>query len=268
SFLEYLPVVESSYTTRARSKSGALGMWQFMANSTKPFLIRNDFVDERYDPWRSTEAALSKLQENYNMFKDWALAIAAYNCGAGALSRAMKKNPGKDFWGLADANQLSEQTTNYVPKLLAIADVATNSEYYNVDIPSASDELGEPINPRAGFFDYAEAKGSVSLRRVAQEMRIDESLLFSLNAALIKGITPPNQKWKIRVPEGMAESAKDALSIITPYTFQTKYIVQKGDSLWGISRKYKISVASICEVNNISEKQVLQIGKILYIPFE
>ena len=264
--LEYLPVVESNYTTRARSRSGATGLWQFMANSTKPFLIHTDFVDERYDPWRSTEAALLKLQENYKTFKDWALAIAAYNCGAGFLSRLLKKNPGKDFWFLAEQNLLSEQTANYVPKLLAIADIATNAKYYNISLPNALNDEGEPVNPRAGFFDYVSANGSISIRRLAQEMRIDEALLLSLNSALIRGITPPKQVWNIRVPEGMASSAKEALNVITAFTFQAKHTVQKGESLWAIAKAYNISLKSLCEANNISEKSILSVGKILYIP--
>ena len=89
--LEYLPVVESNYKTNAKSRSGAIGMWQFMANSVWPFLTLNDFVDERLDPWKSTEGALKKLNDNYNYFQDWLLAIAAYNCGVGAMTKCLKK---------------------------------------------------------------------------------------------------------------------------------------------------------------------------------
>ena len=92
--LEYLPVVESNYKTNAKSRSGAIGMWQFMANSVWPFLTLNDFVDERLDPWKSTDAALKKLTDNYNIFNDWLLAIAAYNCGVGAMNKAIKKAGG------------------------------------------------------------------------------------------------------------------------------------------------------------------------------
>ena len=90
--LEYLPVVESNYKTSAKSKSGAIGMWQFMANSVYPFLTLNDYVDQRLDPWASTDAALKKLTDNYNYFGDWLIAIAAYNCGVGAMNRVLKKS--------------------------------------------------------------------------------------------------------------------------------------------------------------------------------
>ena len=266
SVLEYLPVVESSYTTNARSRSGAVGLWQFMANSTKPFLVRNDFVDERLDPWKSTDAALAKLQENFNMFHDWLLAIAAYNCGAGAMARALAKNPGKDFWYLAEHKQLRDQTAQYVPKLLAVADAAENAAYYAVTIPSAKDEKGEPVNPRAGRFDYAETKGAISVKRLAHELKIDEDTLSSLNSALFRGITPPSSSWHIRVPEGMARSAQDAIAAIEPYRFQTRYTVHEGDSLWGIAKRFGTTVDALCDTNNVKSNAVLRIGKILYIP--
>ena len=266
SVLEYLPVVESGYTTNARSRSGAVGLWQFMANSTKPFLVRNDFVDERLDPWKSTDAALAKLEENFNMFHDWLLAIAAYNCGSGAMARALAKNPGKDFWYLAEHKQLRDQTAQYVPKLLAVADAAENAAYYAVAIPSAKDEKGEPVNPRAGRFDYAETKGAISVKRLAHELKIDEDTLSSLNSALFRGITPPSSSWRIRVPEGMARSAQDAIAAIEPYRFQTRYTVHEGDSLWGIAKRFGTTVDALCDANNVKSNAVLRIGKILYIP--
>jgi membrane-bound lytic murein transglycosylase D len=264
--LEYLPVVESNYKSNVKSNAGALGLWQFMANSTKPFLVRNDFVDERLDPWKSTDAALTKLQENYNIFHDWTIAIAAYNCGAGAMARTLKKYPEKDFWYLAEHKLLRDQSVQYVPKLIAIADLAQNSAYYNITLPTAADESGEPSNPRAGFFDYVNVDGSISLRRLANELRLDDGLLLNLNSALTRGITPPSGSWSIRVPEGMEQSARDALSTITPYRFQARHSVASGESLWGIAKKYEVTVKSLCEANNISEKVVLRIGKILYIP--
>ena len=266
SVLEYLPVVESGYTTNARSRSGAVGLWQFMANSTKPFLVRNDFVDERLDPWKSTDAALAKLTENFNMFHDWPLAIAAYNCGAGAMARSLAKNPGKDFWYLAEHKQLRSQTAEYVPKLLAVADAAENAAYYAVALPSAKDEKGEPVNPRAGRFDYAETKGAISVKRLAHELKIDEDTLSSLNSALFRGITPPSSSWRIRVPEGMARSAQDAIAAIEPYRFQTRYTVREGDSLWSIARRFGTTVDALSDANNVKSNAVLRIGKVLYIP--
>ena len=265
--LEYLPVVESNYKTNAKSRSGAIGMWQFMANSVWPFLTLNDFVDERLDPWKSTDAALKKLTDNYNVFNDWLLAIAAYNCGVGAMNKAIKKAGGvKDFWYLAENGYLTKQTSDYVPKLLAIADLAINSEFYSIDIPDHKEEFEILENEKNGNFDYVTVNKAYSLSQLAQEMRMDYSTLKLLNPSYTMGMTHPSKQSQIRLPLGMKQSAEDALAGMTPVEFPIKYTVVAGDSLWSISRKYKTTVAAICELNGIKENAILKIGKILYIP--
>ena len=265
--LEYLPVVESNYKTNAKSRSGAIGMWQFMANSVWPFLTLNDFVDERLDPWKSTDAALKKLTDNYNVFNDWLLAIAAYNCGVGAMNKAIKKAGGvKDFWYLAENGYLTKQTSDYVPKLLAIADLAINSEFYSIDIPDHKEEFEILENEKNGNFDYVTVNKAYSLSQLAQEMRMDYSTLKLLNPSYTMGMTHPSKQSQIRLPLGMKQSAEDALANMTPVEFPIKYTVVAGDSLWSISRKYKTTVAAICELNGIKENAILKIGKILYIP--
>lgn len=265
--LEYLPVVESNYKTNAKSRSGAIGMWQFMANSVWPFLTLNDFVDERLDPWKSTDAALKKLTDNYNVFNDWLLAIGAYNCGVGAMNRAIKKAGGvKDFWYLAEHGYLSKQTADYVPKLIAIADLAINSQYYGIDIPDHKEEFELLENEKNGNFDYLTVNKAYSLDQLAQEMRMDTATIKRLNPSYTLGMTHPSKKSEIRLPLGMKESAEDALANLKPVDFPLKYTVVAGDSLWSISRKYKTTVSAICELNGIKENAILKIGKILYIP--
>lgn len=264
--LEYLPVVESNYKTSAKSKSGAIGMWQFMANSVYPFLILDDFVDERLDPWKSTEAALKKLTENYNYFNDWLIAIAAYNCGVGAMNKILRKAEKKDFWYLVDKKLLPQQTADYVPKLIAIADLAINSEYYQINLPNHNEEYEMLINEKNGDFDYIIVEKAYSLKQLASEMRMDYETLKKLNPSFVRGMTYPVKKSEIRLPLGMKKSAEDAIAKLIPIDFPFKYTVEKGDSLWSISRKYKVSIQSICDLNDIQENDILRIGKILYIP--
>lgn len=264
--LEYLPVVESYYKTTAKSSSGALGLWQFMANSVKPYLELNDYVDERLDPWKETEAALKKLKDNYNMFGDWLLAIGAYNCGAGAMQRALNKAEKKDFWFLAENKLIPLQTIQYVPKLLAIADLVMHSDFYEMDIPLHQDEYNGLYNETNGIFEYVCVKNAYSLKTLAQEMRIDYDILNKLNPSFIEGFTHPTKESTIRLPIGMKETAEKALENIKPIDFPVKYKVVKGDTLWGISKKFGVTVSQICELNNIKENAILSIGKILYIP--
>lgn len=264
--LEYLPVVESNYKTNAVSRSGAIGMWQFMANSVKPFLELNDYVDERLDPWKSTDAALKKLTDNYNYFQDWLIAIAAYNCGVGAMNKYIKKGGVKDFWYLVDNHILPNQTAMYVPKLLAIADLVTNCEYYGLNLPSHDEEYELLDNEKNATFDYLTVNKAYSISQLAREMRMDEKTLKNLNPSFIMGFTHPSKTSKIRLPLGMENSAKDALAKIEPIDFPFKYTVVAGDSLWSISRRYGVTVSAICELNGINENAILKIGKTLYIP--
>lgn len=258
--LEYLPVVESEYKVTAKSRSGALGIWQFMENSIHPFLEKNQWVDERLDPWKSTDAAIKKLQDNYNMFGDWALALAAYNYGAGGLRRTIKAAGGVDnFWDLADRGLLANQTTMYVPKFLAVAEIVTNQQHYGLEFPEVSES--DLIR-----WDEVTTKRSVPLQMLAKEMDIDVSILKFLNPALILGRTPPAQEYTLRVPLGTGEEAQLAISSMVLPSYEHTYKVVKGDTLWGISRRYGLTVTDLCDANNIEENAILPIGKTLYIP--
>lgn len=236
SAIEYLPVIESEYIPSARSKDGkGVGMWQFMMNSIEPFLTVNEWIDERLDPWKETDAALQKLQDNYKMFGDWLLAIAAYNCGAGAMKRALaalnatdalsaenalpsanaedkqmqvNKTKEKSFWAVAKTSFIPEHTKRYIPKLIAIADLCENTKYYGINLPTAKDENGNPVNPHCAEFDYVQTNTAVALRFLSGELRIDLKILEELNPALIYGITPPDQSYSLRLPSGMKEAAQ------------------------------------------------------------
>ena len=257
---ECLPVVESEYKVTAKSKSGALGIWQFMENSIYPFLEKNQWVDERLDPWKSTDAAIKKLQDNYKMFGDWPLALAAYNYGAGGLRRVIKSSGGVDnFWDLADQGRLSNQTILYVPKFLAVAEIITNQEHYGLEFPEVSE--ADLIQ-----WDEVTTKRSVPLQMLAKELNIDVSILKFLNPALILGRTPPAMEYTMRVPLGTKEEAEKAISNMVLPTYEHTYKVVKGDTLWGISRRYGLTVADICDANNLEENAILPIGKTLYIP--
>ena len=264
--LEYLPVVESGYKTSVRSRSGAIGMWQFMANSVRPFLKLNEYVDERYDPWLSTQAGISKLQDNYRIFNDWLIAIAAYNCGNGAMTRSIKKAKTNDYWLLAEKKAMPKQTAEYIPKLIAIADIATNPEKYSIDLPHHDKEYEELVQARDAAFDYVKVRKPYMMAAIAKESGISEKTLKHLNPALTKGFTPPAAEYEIRLPLGSKESVENAIAKIRPIEFPFKYTVVKGDSLWSISRKFGVTVQALCDTNGIKENAILKIGKVLYIP--
>ncbi len=269
--LEYLPVVESEYKPMAVSKSGAKGLWQFMDNSIEGLLKKNDFIDERYDPWKSTDAALKKLQDNYRQFKDWPLAIAAYNCGAGAMKKILSGAKEKTFWFIAENGLLRDQSVQYVPKLLAIAELSDNSNTYEIELPKITG------SNRCADFDYITTDTQIALDRLSSELKMEPSILKKLNSALLTFATPPKEKYELRLPSGMKKSAEIAIAEITKPTKTDKpaqktpteprivHIVQKGETLWSISKKYGVTVKEIQQKNNLTEGSPLQTGKKLYI---
>lgn len=262
--LQYLPIVESNYKTTAVSSAGAVGIWQFMTNSMSPFLKKNTWYDERRDPWKSTDAAVRKLSDNYKMFGDWAIAIAAYNCGSGAMARLISKYPGKDFWYLAENGLLRSQSAQYVPKLLAIADIIENAEYYGAIDIGAADKIIEdaPVEE----FDYVSVAGMFSLSQIAKATGISKDELYFLNPALFRNCTPAREVYSLRVPKDTGKTAEEALKKQGVATDAITYVVKQGDSLWAISRKYNVTVDDLCEVNNIKENNILSIGQTLIVP--
>lgn len=195
-FLQYLPVIESDYKPSAVSPSGATGLWQFMENSMHPFLKKNEWIDERLDPWKETDAALMKLTDNYKKFKDWHLALAAYNMGAGAVERILKENPGKDFWQLAEEGLLSRQSCEYVPKLIAVTEAVENAEYYGFIEIGAADAATRCEKPPR--FKYYKVKGKASLKYIAEKTGVPYETLKFYNPELIKECTPPEVTYRIK----------------------------------------------------------------------
>lgn len=263
-YLQYLPIIESNFLSTAVSKSGATGMWQFMENSMYPMLKKDPWYDERRDGWKSTDAALTKLKDNYNFFENWDFALGAYNCGTGGMRRYIKENPDKTFWDMVDEDLINNQTKLYVPKLLAIADLIENAEFYGLDdIKELNDSI---ISAEIEEFDYITTRGMYSFQQIADATGIDKEEIRELNHALFRNCTPARQNYELRLPKGSGEEALEKLRHVEYATDAIIYTVESGDSLWGISRKFGLTVDDICQVNGIKENSVLSIGKRLIVP--
>lgn len=258
--LEFLPVIESSFKINATSKSGAKGLWQFMKNSIAPYMKITDWYDQRCDPWISTDSALKKLKENYDELGDWYLALAAYNTGLGGIKRTIKRYNSNDYWELSKKKALKNETAQYVPKFLAIAELLTNAEYYQIEIPEA-----EPNN----FDSYAfvETKRNLDISLIAEEVGIEQDLMSFLNPALTYGVTPPDSSYNLRVPQEHKESIealiKDQSKLLIKYH---RYKIRSGDTLFALSLHYDVSVDMILQANPGLKANSLQIGKTVLIP--
>ena len=256
--LIYLPVIESGYLATAVSKSGAAGLWQFMRNSIAPFDIKvNDWVDERRDFWKSTQAALRKLEENYRYFGNWPLALAAYNAGLGAMDRIVKQGGSRDYWVLSQKNLLKTETAHYVPKLLAVAHILSNQRRYGV----------KPLWPANPRWEQVAVKRSAELRLLGEEAGADTEELFRANRELLYNITPPEQSYFLKVSKKDAEKvaavlARDDVQLIRYYI----HTIRSGDTLLALALHYGIKVEQIVASNPGIQERFLKIGGRLLIP--
>lgn len=257
---EFLPVIESSFNINAKSKSGATGLWQFMKNSIAPYNIRvNEWFDERRDPWLSTDAAIRKLKENYDVLGDWCLALAAYNTGLGGISRIVKKHGSNDYWYLSEKKLLKTETLNYVPKFLAIAQILTNAGKFG--IPMQTEET-EPEQ-----YAVVKTTRNMDISVIAELAEIDGKLMSFLNPALFYGVTPPDISYGLRIPAGSEERIKEIIAdkdlLLIKYH---RYTVKSKDTLYALAKHYGVTVDMILQANPGVSAKTLQIGKTLLIP--
>lgn len=182
--LKYLSVIESHLNPNATSPSGAVGLWQFMSPTARKMgLIIDDYVDERKDIYRSTDAALKYLQELHARYQDWGLAIAAYNCGPGRVDKELRSTNGKSFWDIRSS--LPKETQHYLDRFIAINYAMKNYQFYN-------------LRPR--YPDYTLQMTQVqkihtrfSFAKIAKLTGLNKNTIIQLNPSYHKEIIPPNR---------------------------------------------------------------------------
>jgi membrane-bound lytic murein transglycosylase D len=204
--LKYLPVVESALNPHAVSPVGAMGLWQFMPGTAKDYGLKIDnFVDERKDPHRSTEAALIYLKTAYEKYGDWALALAAYNGGSGRVSRAIKRGRSKNFWKIR--RYLPRETRNYVPAYIAATYLMEYYKEHEVlpDYPNLELQITEAI----------EVYHSISFHRIAQITGVSMDILKTLNPSYKRELVPENEDGNfIILPSRVMQAFKDYLNTL------------------------------------------------------
>ena len=257
--LALLPVVESGFQPFAYSSGRASGLWQFIPGTGKVYgLDQTWWYDGRRDVIESTRAALDYLQKLHNDFGDWQLALAAYNSGEGTVGRAIRRNKkaGKptDFWSLT----LPKETSAYVPKLLAIAELVKQPEKYNMSL--------SPIE-NSPFLTVVEVGSQIDLALAAKLAGLTTDEMYQLNPGFNRWATRPNGPHRLVVPLDKSGLFLDGL---LDYPFDkrvqwTRHKIQEGESLGGIARHYKTTVAVVKEANGLSSSAI-RAGRNLLIP--
>ena len=255
--LIYLPIIESSFVITARSRSGAVGLWQFMMNSISPFNMHvTDTIDERRDFIKSTRGALQKLEDNYRVLGSWELALAAYNAGLGAVTRTIQSTRINDYWDLSQKGHLKQETEHYVPKLIAAAYVLSQPRKYNINIWQKPFEWTSVPLAR-----------QISLDIVAEEAGIEKDLLRRLNAQHLHGITPPVNNYQLIIPVTHLEIVNSVLEREDLQLLRYHYhVVHQGDTLWAMSRIYGTTLNVIEQYNPGISSRYLRIGETVIIP--
>lgn len=297
--LKYLAIVESALNPKAKSRVGASGLWQFMYPTGKQYNLEvTSYVDERYDPLKATEAACQYLSSLYGIFGDWSMVLAAYNCGPGNVSKAIRRSGGsQNYWNIR--KNLPKETANYVPAFLAT--------FYIYEFKK---EHG--IQPKKAPLTYFETdtimvKKQMSFKHIAELLDISEEQLEFLNPIYKLKVIPfvADEPHYLRLPknkmglfvsneekiyaylnyletykektktEFIASTTKDSIAsgidststVVNKPKFERKtqfHTIKSGESLGKIADKYNVSISELKKWNNIKGNNI-QAGKKLKI---
>ena len=295
--LKYLAIVESALNPRAKSRVGASGLWQFMYPTGKQYNLEvTSYVDERYDPLKATEAACQYLSSLYGIFGDWSMVLAAYNCGPGNVSKAIRRSGGsQNYWNIR--KNLPKETANYVPAFLAT--------FYIYEFKK---EHG--IMPKKAPLTYFETdtimvKKQMSFKHISELLDIPVEQLEFLNPIYKLKVIPfeADEPHYLRLPknkmglfvsneekiyaylnyletykektktEFIATTSKDSIASNVDSTYVSKpkferktqfHTIKSGESLGKIGDKYNVSITELKKWNSI-KGNTIQAGKKLKI---
>jgi len=254
--LLYLAMIESGFNPRAYSYARASGLWQFIYSTGAHYGLRSDWwFDERRDPLLSTHAATEHLQDLYDRFGDWYLALAGYNCNPKKIERRMRQYNTSDFWQL---KRLPRQTRNYIPTFLAAKIIADNPQRYGFFVEKMS-----PV-----YYDTVLISECVDLDVVAQCVNTTFSQIKDLNPAIRRWCTPPGVKnFVLNIPSGAKELFWSNYKNIPDQKKRSwvRHRVRSGETLSEIARKYGTTIAIVKSQNHI-RGTLIRAGQYLVIP--
>ncbi len=275
--MKYLAIVESALNPRAVSRAGAGGLWQFMYSTGKMYGLEiNSYVDERFDPIQSTEAACKHMQDLYKVFKDWNLVLAAYNSGAGNVTKAIRRSGGyKNYWNLRP--YLPRETAGYVPLFQATWFLAEYAKEYGIDTD---------VKTKFHYIatDTIRVKQTITFDQISKLLNIQTDELEFLNPQYKLNIIPyiEDKNYTLKLPVelvGVFVSNEPAIYAYVQKELNRKekplpkfykfnnyivYRVRSGDYLGKIARRYHVSISKIKRWNGLRSNR-LRVGQRLKI---
>jgi membrane-bound lytic murein transglycosylase D len=268
--LAVLPHVESSFNPAAYSKVGAAGLWQFMRSTGRRYMRIDAAVDDRLDPFRSTEAAAQLLAYNYRLLGSWPLALTAYNHGTAGMLRA------KESLGTDDIVKIVRSYTgrtfgfasrNFYVSFLAALDIDRNPEKYFGPLQKMSEARFREV-PLPAY---------VSVSALAHALKIDSGELHALNPALLPPVWSGQQRvpkdYHLRLPLAAQPWTSDLLAqrlspgdMFSGQRGPRRYKTQKGDTLVSVAERYDVSVEVLARTNRLRTSARLSPGRVLTLP--
>ncbi len=262
---KYLAIVESALNPKARSRSGATGLWQFMYPTGNQYGLQvTSYVDERKNPLKSTISACEYFVALYDIFSDWNLVLAAYNGGPGYIKGKIKSSGTSDFWELYP--YLRTETRNFIPKFIAVNYAMNYADEYEINTEPPAINLNET--------DTITLKNQTELKALTELLCVNSSTINYLNPSYVKEIYPKNAI--LVLPKDAVNDFK--LNETANYIFidavekkeilidedRIVYKVNKGDYLGKIAKSYNVYVSQIIEWNNLKSSD-LYIGDKLVV---
>ncbi|MFQ5680323.1 MAG: transglycosylase SLT domain-containing protein, partial [Gemmatimonadota bacterium] len=258
----YLSLIESGMNPNARSRSEAVGLWQFLESTGTVYGLEiTPLVDERRRPERATRAAISYLTDLHEQFGDWFLAAAAYNAGPTRLRRALRRSGASDYWSLVEGGYLPRETSEYVPKLLAAVWLGQEPGLRGFPL------LRKQAPPEV---DRVRLYGRNRLSVVAAAAGVPEEAVRDLNPWLIEGVTPAARWTEVRLPAGTLDRFEEVYALIPAHhrSGTLTHSVLPGETLGSIARGYGVSLAALRAANPALQPRHLPVGLELQVPPE
>jgi len=274
--IKYLSIVESALNPKAKSPVGASGLWQFMFSTSKMYGLEvNSYIDERFDPVKSTKAAAKYLNKLYDIFGDWSLALAAYNSGPGNVTKAMRRSGGyRNYWNIRPF--LPKETANYIPAFFAtlyIFEFADQHGFHNKPAPFSIIET-----------DTVLVKEMLHFNHLVDALNIEKEILEFLNPSYKLNIVPyiKGKRKTLRLPKptlGKFLANEDEIYAFSKNEFdkrekplpkfykmnsRIRYIVKSGDYLGKIAKKFKVKIKDIRKWNSL-KNDLINVGDRLII---
>jgi membrane-bound lytic murein transglycosylase D len=268
--LKYLAIVESALNPTAVSRAGAKGLWQFMYHTGKLYGLEvNSVVDDRFDPIKASDAAARHLSDLYGIFGDWSLALAAYNAGAGNVTRAIRKSGGKmDYWSVRPF--LPKETRGYVPAFIAVSYVMEHAAEHGL----------RAVKPSIYFQDTDTVIVSDLLKfnQISEITGVPVETLRLLNPSFFKDVIPAGlgKTYAITLPRNVIptyvamedslyryqakeQEVKTLIALQAPAPVEEvrrMHTVRRGENLGSIASKYGVSVNNLKSWNNLRNTKI------------